>query len=252
MTVKGEAEDTTTETGENKQTTIQGASEAEKLLQSLGIDLTKLQFGNVQSQSTFQDFLNQQSKDLFSPEALGETEALAQSAGQISSDEEAMIRQIEEYSLASGESDINRYTTEGLDFLKERTAPSRGLRFGDTPILDRGGEIVGEGVRQKAQLGRDVYGRGAKQRLDYPLERQKFQESLRENSRRYRLGLTQTAGELGLGLSGQGDLYGQQKLFLSDRLAQPSVSTQTKEDERRYKADFEGTAPTPTPTPTGL
>lgn len=234
MSISGEAQDVTTERGETSSTTIGEAGELEKLLQGMGIDLTKLQLGNIESQTAFQDFLSGQARDLFSPEALAATEAKAGEAGQITPEEEALIREIEEQSLAFGESDINRYTEEGLGFLKQEIAPSRGLRFGDTPILDRGGKIVGEGVRQKAQLGRNVYGRGAKARLDYPLERQGFQEMLRENARRFRLGLAGTAGQLGLGLAGQGDPFAQQKLFLSERLAQPTTIGASKEDTRSY------------------
>ena len=241
MSISGEAEDTTTEKGKQETTTLPGAGGAEELLRSLGIDLSQLQFGNIESQSQFQDFLGGQARDLFSPEALAASEARAGAAGQIRPEEEALIKQIKEQSLAFGESDIDRFTSQGLDLLKQRAAPSRGLRFADTPILDRGGELVGEGIRQKAQLGRDVRGRGAQQRLDFPLERQRFQEMLRENSRRFRLGLSGTAGQLGLGLAGLGDPLGQQKLFLAERLGQPSVSTQEKIDEQRVTVGGEKT-----------
>lgn len=235
--VGGEVEDITTTRGEAEQTRIQEAGGVEEILRSLGVDLSKLQLGAVQSQVGFQDFLGSQARDLFSPEALGRTEELAGQAGQITPEEEALIARMERESLALGESDINRFTQEGLGFLKQEVGPSRGLRFGDTPILDRGGVLVGEGVRQKSQLGREIRGRGAQQRLQYPLERQRFQEMLRENARRFRLGLAGTAGQLGLGLAGLGDPLGQQKLFLAERLAQPDVTSQSKEDERRYKAE---------------
>lgn len=233
----GEAEDITTTRGEREDVTIPEAGDIEELLRSLGVDLSKLQFGNIQSQTDFQDFLGGQARDLFSAEALGRTEELAGQAGQITPEEEALIASMERESLALGESDINRFTQEGLGFLKQEVGPSRGLRFGDTPILDRGGTLVGEGIRQKSQLGREVRGRGAEQRLRYPLERQRFQEMLRENARRFRLGLSGTAGQLGLGLAGLGDPFGQQKLFLAERLAQPTTVGTSKEDERRYRTE---------------
>jgi len=240
MTVIAGASETTTTKQEHETTEIPEAGELENYLRSLGIDLTQLQLGNIQSQTGFQDFLSQQATDLFSPEALSETETLAGQAGQITSEEEAMIAQMEKEALALGESDINRRTQEGLGFLKQEVGPSRGLRFGDTPILDRGGRIVGEGIRQQAQLGREIRGRGAEQRLRYPLERQRFQESLRENARRFRLGLAGTAGQLGLGLAGLGDPFAQQKLFLSERLAQPTTAGTSKERKTSYGLSAEG------------
>lgn len=245
MSFSGGVEDTTTEQSGTKQTTLPEAGELEKLLQQLGVDLSQLQLGNIQSQTGFQDFLGGQARDLFSPEALGRVEEKAGTAGQITPEEEALIAQMERESLALGESDIDRFTQEGLGFLKQEVGPSRGLRFGDTPILDRGGTLVGEGIRQKSQLGREVRGRGAEQRLKYPLERQRFAEMLRENSRRFRLGLAGTAGQLGLGLAGLGDPLGQQKLFLSERLGQPTTTERSKEDTRSYKLGFDKASPVP-------
>jgi len=233
------ASDVTTEKGEASQTRISEAGDIEELLRSIGVDVSKLQLGAIESQAGFQDFLGSQARDLFSPEALGRVEERAGRAGQITPEEEALISQMERESLASGESDIDRFTQEGLGFLKQEIGPSRGLRFGDTPILDRGGVLVGEGIRQKSQLGREVRGRGAEQRLRYPLERQRFSEMLRENARRFRLGLAGTAGQRGLGLAGLGAPFGQQKLFLAERLAQPDVTTQSKEDTRKYGGELE-------------
>jgi len=239
MSATGSAKDVTTEKGEHQQTTLQEAGISEEFLRSLGIDLTKLQLGNIQQQSGLQNFLGGQVQDLFSPEALGRSEALAAEAGQLRPEEEERIARMERESLALGESDINRQIQEGLGFLKQEIGPSRGLRFGDAPILDRGGQIVGEGIRQKSQLGREIRGRAAGQRLQYPLERQRFQEMLRENARRFRLGFAGTAGQLGLGLAGLGDPYAQQKLFLSERLAQPTKVGTSKEDTREYEASGE-------------
>ena len=234
MSVTGGASDVTTERGEASTTTLPGAGTAEELLRQLGIDVSQFQFGAIQQQGAFQDFLGGAARDLFSPEAIGKTEALAGQAGQLTPEEEALISQIEEQSIASGESDINRFTEEGLGLLKQEVGPSRGLRFGDAPILDRGGRLVGEGIRQQGQLQRDVRGRGAQQRLDFPLERQRFQEMLRENSRRFRLGLAGTAGQLGLGFAGLTDPFKQQSLFLAERLGQPTRVGTSKEDTRTY------------------
>lgn len=210
-------------------TSVPEASLQEDALRTLGINISQEQFQNFLEQGQFQELLRNQALDLFSPEAIAEAETRAQESGLLSPQEEKLISDFERESLALGESDINRYTQEGLDLLKQEAAPSRGLRFSDTPILDRGNRLVTESIRQKSLLGRDIAARGATARLQQPLERQRLQEMLRENARRFRLGLSGQAGSFGLNLLQAVDPFQQQRLFLSERLAQPSSYGQSEQ-----------------------
>ena len=132
------------------------------------------------------------------------------------------IRLIEEAGaagLAGGEINIERFETEALRGLREELAPSLGLRPSDTPILDRGGVVAAEALRQKGTLSAAIQQAGATSRLNFPLARsqliqagvgaqqtlqesvRQFQEQLRTQAFINRLNLTgQTAG-LGLGLA---------------------------------------------------
>lgn len=80
-----------------------------------------------------------------------------------------LINQATEAQLALGGSDIDRFTQQGLGLLREELAPSLGLRPGDQPILDRGGRLAEEGLRQKGQLERSLRGGAATAQLNLPL-----------------------------------------------------------------------------------
>lgn len=121
--------------------------------------------------------------------------------------------------LESGVSDIDRFSRLGMEQLRGELAPSLGLRPTDTPILDRGGRIAEEAIRQKGQLARDIRGFGAQARLNLPMARsqlvqsgvgnqqnlaeatRQFQAGLSQNAFLNRLNLTNQAGGFGLGLA---------------------------------------------------
>jgi hypothetical protein len=141
---------------------------------------------------------------------------------QLTAIEEARAAQV-----AAGEIDIERARTENLRVLREELAPRLGLRPGDTPILDRGGLIAAEALRQQGVLG-NVAGQAAAQaRLSFPLAASQlqsqqtqaqqtfgsalsqFQQQLNQQAFQNRLLLSQQlggigtqAGEFGLGLAG--------------------------------------------------
>lgn len=73
--------------------------------------------------------------------------------GVASPEQAAIIERLTQEGLASGTSDIDAFVEEGLDQIADELANSRGMRFGDTPILDRGNLLAREGLRQKSQLG---------------------------------------------------------------------------------------------------
>lgn len=133
--------------------------------------------------------------------------------GQATPEEIDLINQAVEQALAAGETDIERFRSEGLESLREELAPQLGLRPGDTPILDRGGRIVAESQRQQGQLVSGLRGQQALSRLNFPLQRastvgvlnqnlQEFQSRLRQSAFTNRLQLAGARSTAGLGLAG--------------------------------------------------
>ena len=160
------------------------------------------------------------------------------------------IRLIEEAggaALAGGEINIERFETEALRALREELAGSLGLRPGDTPILDRGGVVAAEALRQKGALSAGIQQAGATARLNFPLARsqllqagvgaqqtlqesiRQFQEQLRTQAFINRLNLTgQTAGfGLGLATGFAPNIAGLSSSLASQRLGAASSTTTT-------------------------
>ena len=118
--------------------------------------------------------------------------------------------------LASGKSDIKENARLALEQLREELAPSLGLRPEDTPILDRGGRVMAESTRQQGQLERDIAGKTAEAKLNFPLAQgdltsrrtaqyadisraaTDFQNQLQQQAFLNRQLLTESAGNLGL------------------------------------------------------
>ena len=124
-----------------------------------------------------------------------------------SEEDAAQIDRLAEEAISAGMIDIERFQTQGLESIRNVLAPSRGLRPGDSPIIDRGSEIVQEGARQFGQLSANVRGQAAAQKLAFPLQRRsadlaglgaqfgaatglaEFQKSLRDTAFQNRLAL---------------------------------------------------------------
>lgn len=130
------------------------------------------------------------------------------SGGQASPEQEANIRKIADEALTRGRSDLNANFETGLQTLRQDLAPSLGLRASDSPIIDRGGNILKENIRQYGQLESNVRGQESQALLDYPLKAAEasqaalnFQAKLRQQAAANRLALTGVSGQLGLGLS---------------------------------------------------
>jgi len=116
---------------------------------------------------------------------------------------------------ASGESDILRFQDQAIGQLSSELAPSLGLRPSDTPVVDRGGEIVEESVRQQGQLVSGLANTRATAQLNFPLaagelqtNRLQFQQQLGEATRQFQENLRQQAFtnrlSLGANIGGQG------------------------------------------------
>ena len=82
-----------------------------------------------------------------------------------------LIQQAGDAALERGGFDIERFRTESLDALREKLAPSLGLRPSDTPILDRGALVAAEATRQGGQLAAGIRGAEAASRFSVPLGR---------------------------------------------------------------------------------
>jgi len=98
----------------------------------------------------------------------------------------------EQYEL--GSSDINRAYKESLGTLSQELAPGRGLRGYDSPILDRGGKLADETIRQRSQLSRGLRAQSSQQLL-----------GISEQAKANRQSLLGFLGNQGLGL-GTGDV----------------------------------------------
>lgn len=72
--------------------------------------------------------------------------------------------------IESGTADIESSIGRLGRQLRLNLAPQRGLRPGDSPILDRGGEIVRTGVEQSAQLVRAIRGAEFGQQAQVPFQ----------------------------------------------------------------------------------
>ena len=134
----------------------------------------------------------------------------------------ARINESTQAGIAAGSADIDTAVEEGLDLLREELAPSLGLRSTDSPIIDRGGTIVKEGLRQKGSLQKNLQAVGATAKLNYPLAVQQligtqgqgqqvlvesiknFQRDLEQKAFQNRLSLTGQVSNTGLGLAGVG------------------------------------------------
>jgi hypothetical protein len=70
---------------------------------------------------------------------------------------------------ARAQTDAERVRSENLRTLFDEVAPSLGLRPGDTPNLDRAGRVLAEHQRQVGNINRELAGREAQLKLDYPI-----------------------------------------------------------------------------------
>ncbi len=121
--------------------------------------------------------------------------------------------------LNRGLTDIERFETEGFRGLREELAPGLGLRPSDTPILDRGGQLAAEALRQRGNLAETIRGGEFGARLNFPLQAgaqlqagvlgqqgfglalQSFQEQLRQQAFQNRFNVFSRQGGLGVNLA---------------------------------------------------
>jgi hypothetical protein len=136
--------------------------------------------------------------------------------GAASPEQVKLIGEATDAQIEGARSDIEEFQQRGMRLLSRELAPSLGLRPGDTPILDRGGELQQEGLRQFGQISRGARAAEAQARLNFPLAvsnlmgnqinfntaAQDFQSSLRQQSFNNRMAQLGQTGNVGLGLTG--------------------------------------------------
>ena len=123
-----------------------------------------------------------------------------------------LVNDLADDQYAIGASDIDTAYKESLGTLAQELAPARGLRGYDAPILDRGGKLAMENVRQKSQLTRGLRAQSSQQLL-----------GISEQAKANRMNLLGFLGNQGLGL-GTGDALGAAKNLQNARLGQAGTS----------------------------
>ena len=145
----------------------------------------------------------------------------------------ALIEEAIQAAQISGEADIDRITDDALRQVRDVLAPSRGLRPTDSPIIDRGSEIVRRGIDLKGDLVKRLAETSASAKLNFPLNvagfvagaagsagslteaTQQFQQQLTNSAFLNRISAINTTGGLGLGLASIG--VNASGLFSNDR-----------------------------------
>ncbi len=165
--------------------------------------------------------LKQQLFDQF-PDLFGSTIAAGELAGErlgpTQEDRDLINAQINQQ-LAFGEADINRARDQGLQNNRDVLAPGRGLRPGDSPILNEASGVVEAAQFQQGQLVRGLRSTFA----DQLFAREQFTQVLRQNAFQNRLGLSTTAGNFGLELSPNLNIAGALSTLQAPRLAENQV-----------------------------
>jgi hypothetical protein len=178
--------------------------------------------GLLQEQiEVFRSELAQLQEDPTGQEDLTGFSGLMRQAGEIGADvgrgmtaspeDQRMIEEAANQAIEAGLIDVERFRSQSMDDLFGRVAPSRGLRPGDSPILDRGGDIIAESTRQAGSLISNIRGAQAQNMLQFPLARRQsdlsavgmqaqvmdFQRVLRDNAFANRLRLGAALGDIG-------------------------------------------------------
>jgi hypothetical protein len=160
-------------------------SAAEAELQELNLELAKIQLQEIRrDQELFDKFITPEERAQFeeqqfersiefarmSDELLKTEFERIQSGGAATPEQKRLIGESVTNAIGLGESDIKRFQEQGINLIASELAPSLGLRKGDTPLIDRGGEIAEEGARQQGQLVRNLRGIQAREELGFPLQ----------------------------------------------------------------------------------
>lgn len=130
--------------------------------------------------------------------------------GAATEEQKRLIGEITDRAIQTGDIDIGRFMDQGFTQLREELAPARGLRPTDSPVLDAGGQILEEALRQKGQLTSQMRGAQANAELNFPLnasqvfsQQNQWQQNFSAQAGQYLMGLRQTADQNRQQLMGQ-------------------------------------------------
>jgi len=170
----------------------------------------------------------------------------ALSAGTLTPEQDRLITDATDLAIQSTLSEIGRFRDEGIGELRNELAPSLGLRPSDTPIIDRGQDIVRDANRVAGQQIGNLQSQAAQSRLRLPLDIQRqrgaliggqqqagqsttnFQQTLANEAFNNRLRLTGITGNALLGTAGIGP---QASTLPSLQQTRQSAATQTTTEE---------------------
>ena len=151
------------------------SKEVKALSQKYGLDVLKQNITNLPLQ---QELLQSQIDEV-------------RRGGAATPQQEELINEYADEAINSGNIDIERYRTQGLDALRNQLAPALGLRPGDTPVLDRGALLASEALRQGGQLSSGIRGAAANAKLNYPLAASQLTSAIAQGQQ----GLLRAAGD---------------------------------------------------------
>lgn len=171
--------------------------------------------------------------------------------GAATPEQQAAIDEYTQAALESGTTDINRFLDETVGRIRNELAPSRGLRPGDTPILDEADRAAAEAVRQRGQLQSGLQAANVTAKINLPLAiqqltgaqsqsqqginlaTQQFANTLSSNAAANRLQVSQLlGGAIGGGTSGGLGLAGinPSGFIQSGNYTSRGTTTQTEND----------------------
>jgi hypothetical protein len=165
-------------------------TEEDRILQRLAVDSAQQQnlaFGD--SRNLFES--------LSSIDLQGQFDRVQSALAGPSAQQQALIDTQSQSALSLLRADINEFSGEGLDQLRSSLAPTLGLRSTDSTILQRGSDIIGEGVNQFARGATQIRGGAAQSALAAAQQNAALQNQLFASQ----AGLVGQGAQLGLGLA---------------------------------------------------
>lgn len=97
-----------------------------------------------------------------------------------------LIANAADTAITAGQKDIDRFFGDAMKVLQDN-ATARGMRFRDSPILDRGGQIATDVLRQKEDLSEGIRAQQASLNLSHPLEKYSILSNVGVNEGRLNL-----------------------------------------------------------------